>query len=138
MGVKMSCRYLGDKKTEVSHEPSGAKFLTSAPKDNQGDGSQFSPTDLAGASLLSCMITTMALGAEARGIDLGGTHGKIEKFMESSPRRLGRFEVVLHLPESLTKDQRKLLENIAKTCPVHHSLNPLVEIEIGFIYDIGP
>ena len=68
MAVEMSGSYAGDLKMELRHGPSGAGVTTAAPRDNMGDGSSFSPTDLLAAALGSCMVTTMAIVARKAGI----------------------------------------------------------------------
>ena len=49
MIVEITGRYTGNLGTMMVHGPSGATLRTAAPADNQGDGSTFSPTDLAAA-----------------------------------------------------------------------------------------
>ncbi|HEY0152537.1 MAG TPA: OsmC family protein, partial [Longimicrobium sp.] len=68
MAVEITGSYAGNLKTELRHTPSGALLQTAAPRDNMGDGSSFSPTDLLAASLGSCMVTTMAIVAQREGI----------------------------------------------------------------------
>ena len=62
--VEMSIVYQGEKHCELTHGPSGSKIETDAPRDNMGRGERFSPTDLMGAALASCVLTTMAIVAE--------------------------------------------------------------------------
>ena len=52
--VSMKAIYQGEKHCELTHGPSGAVITTDAPKDNNGKGEAFSPTDLMGAALASC------------------------------------------------------------------------------------
>ena len=66
MAVEITGRYVGNLKVELTHEPSGAVLTTAAPKDNQGDGSSFSPTDLLATSLGACMLTLIAIVGSAR------------------------------------------------------------------------
>lgn len=137
MSVKMTGQYLGNKKVEMVHEPSGARILTDAPKDNQGEGSQFSPTDLVGASLASCILTTIAIVAERDGIELKGSHFSVEKDMTSEPpRKIAQLTVVLHLPAEIAQEAREKLERVAKTCPVHRSLSEEIKMPIAFFYDV--
>src|SRR5688572_4195709 len=102
MSVRITGKYIGNKKTELVHEPSGAKLVTSAPVDNQGDGSSFSPTDLLAASLAACQMTVMSIVADRDGIPIEGSHFAVEKHMQQSPRRIAKLPVVIHLPEALT------------------------------------
>lgn len=135
MAVEISGRYTGQLKTEMIHGPSGAVLRTVPPVDNQGDGSQFSPTDLVAAALGSCMISTMAIVAERDGIDIAGVTFDVEKHMHPEPRRIGKLPVVIHMPARLTSAERTKLERAALTCPVHRSLLPEIEKEVKFVYD---
>ena len=132
--VRMSSVYQGQKHCALTHEPSQSVIETDAPKDNQGLGERFSPTDLVGAGLLSCILTTMALVAERDGLNIEKATGHVVKEMNQSPRRIKSLRVEVTLPASLTTPQRKKLENAAKQCPVHASLHPDIEAPIFFNY----
>ncbi len=134
MSVEITGCYAGNLKVELTHGPSGAQLTTAAPKDNQGDGSSFSPTDLLAAALGSCMLTLIGIVARREGIDLSGLSFRLEKHMQSDPRRVGAVPVTIWMPAGLTADQRKKLENAALTCPVHKSLPPELEREVRFVY----
>lgn len=136
MSVKITGTYIGNKKCEAIHEPSGAVLVTDAPKDNAGEGSTFSPTDLFATSLGTCIMTTMAIFAERNSITFQGAKFEMEKIMHDQPRQVGRLPITLHLPQDLNKEQRAKLEKVAHTCPVHKSMNPDIIVEMKFIYDI--
>lgn len=135
MAVEISGEYTGGLKMRLRHGPSGAELPTAAPKDNQGDGSSYSPTDLLAASLGACMVTTMAIVAQREGIDFAGASFVLEKHMRSDPRRVDAIPVKIRMPQGLTGEQRKKLENAARTCPVERSLNPEIRREIEFVYE---
>ena len=59
MAVVIQGRTTGPTSTELTHGPSASVIRTAAPKDNGGDGSAFSPTDLCAASLGACATTIM-------------------------------------------------------------------------------
>lgn len=134
MAVEITGRYVGHLKVELTHELSGTVLTTAAPKDNQGDGSSFSPTDLLATSLGSCMLTLIAIVGTREGLDLDGLRFRLEKHMKSDPRRVGSVPVTIWMPAGLTPDQRRKLENAALTCPVHKSLPPELEREVRFVY----
>lgn len=136
MAVEITGRYTGNLKTEMTHGPSGTVLRTAAPVDNQGDGSSFSPTDLAAAALASCMVTTLAIVAERDGIDVSGVTFRVEKHMANDPRRIGSLPVEIHLPADLEPAQRQKLERAANHCPVHRSLGDAVEKDARFVYDV--
>jgi len=116
---------------------SGTKIFTDAPKDNQGNGDSFSPTDLVAAALGACMMTIMGIMADRDGIDLTGMSMQVEKHMsDSSPRRIASLPLIIRMPQGLTAEQRTKLERGAATCPVHHSLHPEIKTEIQFLYDV--
>lgn len=133
--VKMTAHYQGGLHCELRHESSGSRIETDAPKDNMGKGERFSPTDLVGAALASCALTTMAIVAERDGVSLVGAHAEVEKHMIAQPiRRIGALPLLITLPPGIPMDYRPKLERVALQCPVHHSLHPEVEAKIRFIY----
>ncbi len=110
-------------------------MITDAPVDNHGKGEAFSPTDLVGVGLLTCMITTMALAAEGRGWNLGPFEGDVEKIMASGPRRISQFNTQIRFLDCpLDDEQRKTMEGIALNCPVARSLHPDIVLETQFEY----
>jgi uncharacterized OsmC-like protein len=135
MGVEISGSYTGNLKMELRHGPSQVTLATAAPRDNQGDGSSFSPTDLLAASLGSCMVTTMALAARREGIPFEHAEFVLEKQMRADPRRVDAVPVTLRLSAQLTPEQREILEHAARTCPVERSLLPEIRREIRFVYE---
>ena len=133
VGVAMSARLVG-LGVELTHGPSSSRIQTTPPKDNGGTGAAFSPTDLVGAALLSCALTTMALGAGREGLAWGDASGTVEKRMSPPPRRIAELVVVVSMPKEVKVEQRARLEELARTCPVARSLHPDVKVPIEFRY----
>jgi putative redox protein len=133
--VKIELTYEGDLHTNAVHTPSGAVLSTDAPKDNQGRGESFSPTDLVATALGSCMLTIMGIMARTLGLDLSGVTASVEKEMTSTPpRKIARLAVKIHVPYAVSPENREKLIRAAHTCPVHKSLNPEIEIPIEFTW----
>ena len=132
--VKSTGIYKGGLNCELTHGPSGQVIETDAPKDNQGRGAAFSPTDLTAASLASCMVTTMAITAKLRlNTDIPDIRWEVTKEMSADkPRRIVRLSVEIWLPFSKAKDPEGLLEHAAHNCPVAQSLHPSVEKPVTF------
>lgn len=131
--VKISGEYQGDLHCTAVHGPSGQSLVTDAPKDNQGRGEAFSPTDLTATSLAVCMATIMAMAARKHGVDLKGTRYEVTKIMSTdAPRRIVRLETQFWLSIRKQALPDGLLENAAATCPVHQSLHPAIEKPIAF------
>jgi putative redox protein len=130
-----TARYEGHLRTEATHTASGTVIQTDAPVDNHGRGEAFSPTDLVGTALGTCILTTMAIVAERHQLDLVGSSFRMEKIMSTdAPRRIAQLTVELHLPASLSDADRALMERTAHTCPVALSLNPEIKQEVRFVY----
>jgi uncharacterized OsmC-like protein len=131
--VEISIKYLGDLRCEARHEPSGTVITTDAPVDNEGRGESFSPTDLAATSLGACMLTIMGIAARKQGVNLGDTQVKVLKEMTAQPpRRIAKVTVVFTIPLPASHEKRAMLEEAARNCPVHLSLDPGVEQEMRF------
>lgn len=123
----------GPVSTRLVHE-SGSAIATMAPKDNGGDGSTFSPTDLLAASLGSCGATTMALYATRAGIPLESVSFDVEKIMTTEPpRRVAKLVVRYEIFTPAPPEDFQKLVNAAKTCPVKRSLAPEVVVEETFV-----
>lgn len=130
-----TARYEGHLRTEATHTASGTVIQTDAPVDNHGRGEAFSPTDLVGTALGTCILTTMAIVAERHQVDLVGSTVSVQKIMSSEPpRRIAQLTVELHLPAALSPTDRALMERTAHTCPVALSLNPELKQEVRFVY----
>ncbi len=133
--VKISIGYTGELHCAATHGPSGSELATDAPQDNQGKGEAFSPTDLIGTALGTCMLTTMAIVAERHEIDLKGAAATVKKEMSDGPRRVGRLVSEIHIPLPANHPQRELLENAALGCPVHRSLAAEMERPTQFFWE---
>ena len=130
MSVFISGRLTSPTSTELVHGPSGARLETTAPKDNGGDGSSFSPTDLCTASAASCAATTVSLYATRNGIPLTGIGFEIEKHMTTEPpRRIARLVARFRISSPCGDEDFQKLVSVGKTCPVFRSLHPDVLVE---------
>jgi putative redox protein len=133
--VLIQLEYEGDLHCRAVHGPSGTVLSTDAPKDNQGRGESFSPTDLVATALGGCILTIMGIMARTLKIDLAGTTAIVEKEMASTPvRRIQRLAVKIHVPHEISEENRLKLERAAHTCPVHQSLHPEIEKPIEFVW----
>jgi uncharacterized OsmC-like protein len=131
MSVVIKGRSTGSTTTELVHE-SGAIVKTMAPKDNGGDGSAFSPTDLCAASLGACGCTTMTLFAARHGIALGGIEFELSKDMSPPPRKIAKIVVKYKIMGPLSEEDFAKLVAAGKTCPVRRTLGEGVEIEESY------
>jgi putative redox protein len=133
--VNIQIAYQGDLHCKAIHGPSGTELTTDAPKDNQGRGESFSPTDLVATALGTCMLTTMGIAARTLSLNMDGATASVDKVMTATPpRKIARLTVKIHVPHALSPLDKEKLERAALTCPVKRSLHPEVEIPIEFIW----
>ena len=137
--VTITATYQGDLCCTAVHGPSGAKLQTDAPKDNEGLGRFFSPTDLVATALGTCMATVMGILAERHAIDLRGMRVTVKKEMVQTPvRRIGRLTTEIHVPLPADHPHREMLERSVHSCPVHASLHPDVAKPVTFHWQESP
>lgn len=133
--VAIQFEYQGDLHCRAIHGPSGSELNTDAPKDNQGRGESFSPTDLVATALGTCMLTVMGIAARTLNIDISGATATVEKEMTAAPpRRIESLTVRIRVPQSISAENRQKLERAAHTCPVHKSLHPDIQTPIEFTW----
>jgi putative redox protein len=131
--VEINIVYQNDLHCMATHEPSGTKLFTDAPKDNQGKGESFSPTDLLATSLGTCILSIMGIAARAMQVDLTGATANVHKEMTTKPtRRIGALAVIIEVPTSPSEAQKQELIKAAHACPVHKSLHPDIQISVEF------
>lgn len=131
--VEVQVTYRGDLHTTAVHGPSGAHLETDAPVDNCGKGEEFSPTDLVGTAMATCMLTIMGIYAEKKGIKIEGATAVVQKEMTPDlPRMIAKLSTVISVPLPENHPDCSGLEKAAMGCPVHRSLHPDVEKPVAF------
>ena len=135
--VDIYMRYEGELHCSAKHGPSSSELATDAPRDNQGKGEAFSPTDLVATALGTCMLTTMGIAARRKGWSIDGIELHVQKEMTKEPprriRRLGaRFTVPEGVAQALDLGAKQELEHTARTCPVALSIHDNVEVDVAF------
>ena len=129
---KIKIQYIGDLRTQSTHLDSNSIIKTDAPKDNQGLGRKFSPTDLVASALGSCLLTIMGIVSKRHNIDMVGSYVDIEKQMSENPRKISKIIVDIYLNGSINDKNKKSLHNASKHCTVHNSLDKDIDIQINF------
>ena len=127
--------YTVDIRTTATHLRSGRTIITDGPIDNHGRGEAFSPTDLLATSLGCCMLSIMGIVATRHNLNIEGTKIEITKVMVADPRRVGEIVAEISMPHgNFSHQEKQLLENAARTCPVAKSLHPDLVQTISFSY----
>jgi putative redox protein len=121
------CTTNGELRCIASHDPSNSLLETDAPRDNQGQGERFSPTDLVATALATCILTVMGIVAKRHGWNLEGSSARVEKTMTTSGvRKIAQLEVWIVLPETLDAAAQSTLQQAGEGCPVKCSLEGAV------------
>ena len=133
--IESRITYSGDLRCTATHGPSQSSIETDAPTDNMGKGERFSPTDLVGTSLATCVLTTIAITARRKGLEMPGMTATVRKHMSAeAPRRIARLEVDIVIPLPADHPERALLEAAGRGCPVRRSLHPELEVVESFTW----
>ncbi|HEY1792997.1 MAG TPA: OsmC family protein [Opitutaceae bacterium] len=133
--VTITGEYQGGLHCLSVHGPSGNNLPTDAPRDNQGRGDAYSPTDLVATGFATCIATTMAIVARRHGAEIEGIRFEVRKEMSAdAPRRISRLAAKFWMPVSARAVPPGVLEHAAKTCPVQQSLAPSVERLIELVW----
>ena len=130
--VRIEASYDGNLRCTATHAPSGNQLITDAPLDNKGKGESFSPTDLLATSMLTCIMTIVAIRADSKNISVEGMTGSVEKSMAANPRRISKLELVVNLPSNLSMDDRAWLITEGCNCPVCVSVSESMEVDVTF------
>lgn len=127
--------YEGNLIVNSTHELSSQTLKTDAPVDNQGTGASFSPTDLVGVSLATCILTTMGMIAKRDNFSIDRATYSVQKIMtETTPRKIKELVVKFNFPADIPEAAHAKLEKTVHACPVHHSLHPDITTSFEFIY----
>jgi putative redox protein len=80
------------------------------------------------------MITTMAIKATDKGIELKGTTVDVKKHMFADPRRIGKIDVTVVYPSTLVLDEKDkfFLKSVGDNCPVMKSIHPDIELNVKY------
>jgi uncharacterized OsmC-like protein len=133
--LTVQTKYLGGLRTESVHLQSGSKLITDAPIDNQGKGEAFSPTDLLATAYGACVLTIMGIAAQTHGFSIEGAEIKTAKVMGTDPRRIVELITEIVLPHNnYSAKEKKIIELVAKECPVFNSLHPDLKKNVTFTY----
>ena len=120
-------------RTEAKHFLSGNIIHTDAPKDHDGEGTDFAPTDLLASSLGTCVITIMGIEAKRRGWELGNIQIDVYKTMTTEgPRKIKTLLLEIYMPSELDSQKYKILQRTAEYCPVKLNLECSVDIKLNW------
>jgi putative redox protein len=97
----------------------------------RGGGEDTAPTplELLGAALGTCIALYVEQFCTSRGIAHEGMRVEVESHSAANPHRIGTFVVRVVMPTELPERTMNLLERVARSCPVHHTLEDGAEVQ---------
>ena len=120
-------------RTEAKHSLSGSVIHTDAPKDHDGEGKDFAPTDLLATSLGTCIITIMGIEAKRRGWELGNIQIDVYKIMTTDgPRKIKTLLLEIFISSEIDSQKYKILQRTSEDSPVKLSLGCAVNINFNW------
>jgi putative redox protein len=118
--------------------PSGGSRISVAVRDHAvetdqplklgGTDTAPTPLELLSASLAGCIALYVSRFCEAEGLEASELVVEVKPFWRED--RIGRFEVGVHVPESVPAHLHGAIEEVARKCPVHHTLAHAPEMSI--------
>ena len=100
------------------------RLITDEPVRLGGDGSAPAPHELLPAALAACVSTTLVMYARTKNGALDDVAVEVDYDNHSTPRT---FEIVIKLGGDLSEAQLKLLEKVARACPLRRSIEAGIE-----------
>lgn len=133
--TKIKTSYIGNLRITSTHVDSKDQLTTDAPKDNNGEGLRFSPTDLLATAYINCMITIIGIYCDQHAISFPSCEGEVEKMMTDGPRRIQQLKIKLDLSKNnWSQKEKQRIEKAAINCPVAKSVSPDIDVQIEFNY----
>jgi uncharacterized OsmC-like protein len=110
----------------------GHTVRTDQPVGSGGADTAPTPLELMSVALAACVALYVQRFCSGRGLDAEGLAVEVNPVWKADPGRIGRFDVLLHLPHTIPLQHHEAIERVALTCPVHHTLahDPLVSVQI--------
>jgi uncharacterized OsmC-like protein len=100
------------------------RVIVDQPLDGGGNDSGPMPLELLGVSLGTCVAYYVQKFLEARGLASQGLRVEAEYATARNPYRVSDFVVRIILPEAVSPAHEEMLERVARSCPVHNTLEP--------------
>ncbi len=118
--------YTGNLGTSTAYSMSENPILTKA--------KPFGPTDLLTVSLSSCIATYIDYVAQKNKFETPNVTVEINKTMNADGTKVEAFDTVVNFGKEFSTEQKAIIENAAKTCPVGNSLATDIKRSYQFNY----
>lgn len=86
-----------------------------------GHDSAPTPLELLSASLASCIALHVTQFCERERLDADELAVEVIPIWRENPGRIARFDVLLHLPDTIPARYREALNEVVRSCPVYQT-----------------
>ena len=94
-----------------------------------GNDSAPTPIELLTAALASCVALHVLQFCEGKGFDAQDLAVEVKPLWRDNPGRIARFDIVLHIPDTIPGTFRDAIDEVVRGCPVYQTFlhGPTVE-----------
>lgn len=107
------------------------RVIVDQPLDGGGDDSGPMPLELLGVSIGTCVAYYVQKFLQARALAVQGLRVEVGYATARNPYRVSEFTVRVLLPDAVSPAHEEMLERVARSCPVHNTLEPSAHIRIA-------
>lgn len=111
----------------------GHRITTDQPNWAGGSDSAAMPLELMSAALGTCVALYAHQFCATRGIAHEGLRVEVRTESATNPKRIGRFDVRVILPEHIPMQYRPAIERAVRNCPVHNTLMHAPGIDVAIV-----
>jgi putative redox protein len=111
-------------------EVRGHRLLTDQPQRSGGSDAAPTPLELMGAALSGCVSLYVQRCLTERGLTAEGVAVEVRPIWRDEPGRVGRYDVILHLPPEIPSALHDEIRRAATACPVHNTLTHPPELTL--------
>ncbi|MDX2250855.1 MAG: OsmC family protein [Nitrospira sp.] len=106
------------------------RIVTDQPIKDGGQDAGMSPVELFVGSVASCVAYFVGRFCARHNISRDGLSIDAEWAMAENPHRVGRIDVIIHLPHRIPAELKERLLKVAHGCTVHQSIVSALAITI--------
>ena len=126
--MKLTAAYHGGTRYDIT---SGThRVVTDQPGEDGGQDAGMSPVELFVGSLASCVAYFVGEFCARHHISRDGLSIEADWEMAENPHRVGRIDVIIHLPHRIPAELKDRLLKVAHGCTVHQSIASALTVTI--------
>jgi putative redox protein len=127
--MKLTVAYHGGTRFDIT---SGKhRIVTDQPGEDGEQDAGMSPVELFVGSVASCVANFVGQFCARHNISRDGLSIEADWAMAENPHRVGRIDVIIHLPHRIAAELKDRLLKVAHSCTVHQSIASALTITIA-------